>query len=354
MIKYPYNLIINLYSECRLNLHLAINSLLLTFNFKKVMKLKTLLSSIVLIIISGIVSGQSVDPAKVLSYLKFDGNFNDASNKSVTYSLNSGNISYETGQFGQAAKFDAAALVSEGLGFNPINDFTIAAWINMDILASAMGGGHTWIHQLDGGGVPGRIHLEVLQDGDNISNFTSGIRLNATTPSPIVVNTWYHTAVVNNTVAGTCYLYIDGVKVGEVTNGTESTDTELVIGARKQLVAENRASGLIDELLITNEALDDAAINYIKNNGVAAAMIATNTLPKKSEFKLYYNNKRLNINRNSDAEAVLKVYSISGKLITSNFVNNKNLTLEMDLNKGVYLVTLLENNKLISAKISVN
>jgi hypothetical protein len=317
------------------------------------MKSKLLLFVFFLVATIGVVNSQVVDPNLVKTYMKFDGNLDDASNNPVTYSLNEGSVTFAEGKFGQAGLFDAAIVRSEGLGFDPITNFTIAAWFNLNGLAAdRTNQAHTWIHQLDGGTNVGRIHLEVTV-GDIIGNFTGGVRLDNTEPA--VANIWYHVAVVNNTAENTRSLYIDGVKKNEIPSGTETTNAEVIIGARKNLVANHRAAGKMDELLITNQVLTEANINYIITNGVASAMqpSSVNDIAAMN-LRVYHWNGSLHAIFNSNlTNAEFAVYAITGQRVLDGVANGNQLTIDAPLNKGVYILHVNAGNVPYNSKFIV-
>jgi hypothetical protein len=331
------------------------------------MKVKHVLFFVLLIAAVGVVQSQVVDPTLVKTYMKFDGNIDDSSNNPVTYAhhTTSQGINYADGKFGQAGVFNMTAMLSEGLGFDPINPFTIAAWINMNQLPSerdnpTVGQAMTWIHQLDGGAAPGRIHLEVTNT-NYIGNFSGGNpRLDNT--DVIEVNTWYHVAIVNNPTSGFISLYIDGVKKNEVTAPTETTNTEVVLGGRKQVPIDGnndqlrfRAAGMMDELLITHQPLSEQDVNYIKTNGVASALQPSSARDiAANEFRAYHWNGSLNAHFGSELNnANYAVYSITGQRILDGVMNGNQLTVDAPLAKGVYILNVNAGNNPFTAKFIV-
>jgi hypothetical protein len=317
------------------------------------MKSKLLLFVLFLITTIGVVHSQVVDPNLVKTFMKFDGNLDDSSNNPVTYSLNEGSVTFAEGKFGQAGLFDAAVVQSAGLGFDPVESFTIATWINLTEVPTVRGQAHTWIHQLDGGAAPGRIHMEVTMI-DRIGSFTNGVRLDDTT-STALANTWYHLAFVNNPAENTRTMYLDGVKKNEVEAGAESTNMEIYIGARKNLAVNHRAAGLMDELLITNQVLTEANINYIITNGVASAMqpSSVNDITAMN-LRVYHWNGSLHAIFNSNlTNAEFAVYAITGQRVLDGVVNGNQLTIDAPLNKGVYILNVNAGNVPYNSKFIV-
>ena len=257
------------------------------------------------------------------------------------------------------------AMLSTGLGFDPVNPFTIAAWINMNTLPSTrdnptVGQAMTWLHQLDGGSAPGRIHLEVTNI-DFIGNFSGGNpRLDNT--EVITVDTWYHVAIVSNPPTGFITLYIDGVKKNEVAAPTETTNTEMVLGGRKQVVVDAhndqsrfRAAGMMDELLITHQPLSEQDVNYIKTNGVASALSPSSARDiAANAFRAYHWNGSLNAHFGSELiNANYAVYAITGQRILEGVMNGNQLTVDVPLAKGVYILNVNADNSPYTAKFIV-
>jgi hypothetical protein len=318
------------------------------------MKSKTLLLIIFLIATIGVAHSQVVDPGLVKTYMKFDGNLDDSSNNPVTYNLLEGSVTFAEGKFGQAGSFDAAAILSSGLGFNPVNSFTMATWMLLFEVPSVTGDANTWIAQLDGGQDPGRLHLAINQQ-DQINNFTNGEAMNDSI-DPVVANTWYHVAIVKNTAENTHTLYVNGVKKNQLEAGTESTDTEIHLGARKNLAARHRARGLMDELLITGQVLSEEDINYIMNNSIESAMqpSSVNDLAAMS-FRAYHSNGSLHAMFNSDmTNADYAVYAITGQRVLHGVISGTQLTVGAPLVKGVYVLQVNSGNVPYNSKFIVN
>ena len=316
------------------------------------MKSKHLLLIFFMVATIGVVQSQVVDPNLVKTFMKFDGNLDDSSNNPVTYSLNEGSVTFAEGKFGQAGLFDAAVVQSAGLGFDPVESFTIATWINLNEISSVRTQAHTWIHQLDGGAAPGRIHLEVVLS-DLIGNFTSGVRCDDN--EAVVANTWYHAAIVNDPSANTRSIYVNGVKKNEIAAGTESTNAEVYIGARKNLAVNHRAAGLMDELLITNQVLTEANINYIITNGVASAMqpSSVNDITAMNLRVSHWNGSLHAIFNSNLTNAEFAVYAITGQRVLDGVVNGNQLTIDAPLNKGVYILNVNAGNVPYNSKFIV-
>jgi len=231
--------------------------------------------------------GKLLDPALVCAYLPFDGDYKDASGAGVeinpsTNDAATGSVAFEEGKFGQAGAFDKSPLVTDGLNFKSQGSFTISTWINMARYPYELEAGQWWIHQKnDPEGDPGRIHLEVKRDSNNIGSFTSGVRLDhfdeQGEPVSIKTGEWYHVAHVKDTAEGVRKLYVDGELVNTVEMGNEVNDAEFVIGGPKFESGDPmiRGGSKMDELLITQEALGKSAIYKIMNEGLDLSQLIT-------------------------------------------------------------------------------
>jgi hypothetical protein len=333
------------------------------------MKKQLLFLGMVLFLSAPLLKAQSLDAAKVLFYLPFEDNYVDASASGATFlaSTNAaatGTITYTTGKYGKAALFNLSPIVSQNLTFNPVNDFSVVAWISMSELPSVLGAGQTWIHQKDVTGMnPGRIHLEVLLV-DYFGSFTSGIRCDDLTPTGVIsTNTWYHVAHVNDVTGGTRKFYVNGFLVATAAIGTESNNGQLVIGGPKQetggaLIKAGGAGngGTIDDLMMTSQVLDEATITKIMNDGVASILNATkiNVAEGKILNTSYFNNGNLYFDINSDAKsAKLSVYNVSGQKVFEKNINTSEKSVNVNLNKGVYILKVTADNSNSSSKFSV-
>lgn len=112
------------------------------------MKLKNLLF-IVLVLSVSMAEAQQINSEEIMCYLKFDNNLDNSSSSGATFSQTVGNtLTYNDGKFGQAGYFNDIAVVSSGINFNPVNSFSLMAWVRMDQLSSNVDA-QTWVHQKD-------------------------------------------------------------------------------------------------------------------------------------------------------------------------------------------------------------
>ena len=317
------------------------------------MKSKNLLLTITAFICFGVLNAQQINPDQIKCYLKFDDNLDNSSLSTTTFSQTVGDaITYQTGKFGNAGYFNNMAIVSSGIDFNPVNSFSLAAWVNHEQLSSIVEA-QTWVHQKDVSGQnPGRIHMEVLVE-DYLGSYTDGLRCDDVTA--ITKNTWYHCAVVKDAIAGKRYIYVNGIKVNEINGGTESNTGEIVLGARKNESDFYVHGGLMDELLLTNEVLDANDINYIMTNGVQGAITSTDIITTK-EQKLTNYIKDGSIYLSSETvfkNSTYAIYSINGQCITDGKINSNSVILPLDLTKGMYIITVTSGKNTFNSKFII-
>ncbi len=316
------------------------------------MKGKNLLLTIIAFISYGLLNAQQIDPDQVKCYLKFDDNLNNSATSSTTFTQTVGDdISYQTGKFGNAGYFDNMAVVSSGINFNPVNNFSLVAWLNHEQLSSVVDA-QTWVHQKDVDGQnPGRIHMEVLVE-DYLGSFTDGMRCDDVTA--ITANTWYHCAIVKDAAAGKRYIYVNGVLVNEINGGTESNTGEIVIGSRKNENSYFVQKGLMDELLLTGEVLDAKDINYIMTNGVQAAMKTTHIQEtKECTFSTYYKDGSICIfSKTAFENSKYTIYNMNGQCVTEGEINSEtnSVSIPLELNNGMYIISVTNGQNISSSK----
>ena len=315
---------------------------------------------------------QQIDPTLVKTFLPFEGNLNDASDNPVTYALSANPlairpVTYAAGKFGQAGIFDSTAIVSSNFNFNTSSTFTVSAWVLVKALPTITGKTMTFIHQKDEGKKKGRVHLEVKKivfnaevkadSSDMFGTFSDGGTVNdpRTGEFAIAVDTWYHVASVKGPDK-TRILYVNGIEVinTTITQNTTDNTAEHVIGANKN-ENDGFVNAYIDELLITTEVLTPEQILYVKENGVAKALMPTSVRDLSSDNTvIYYSNGNLNINttviaNNSD----VKVFSLTGKLMYHNTMSleNGSNSFSLNLNRGLYIIKISTEKGEIAQKI---
>ncbi len=305
-------------------------------------------------------ASDSLDYSKIRAYIPFDGNTNNVSQSKVIISPSTsmdatGRVTFTDGVFGQAGVFNLSPLVTNGLNFEASQDFTISGWINMAQLPSVLGENQRWIHQKDGQD-PGRIQLEILKNGDNISTYSGGVTSSHLdkngNPFPMTPDTWYHFASVQDTKSGKRNLYINGESVGMVEISGEVNNNEFVIGSAKHEERPTmiKSDGKMDDLLIIQQTLSKTAINKILNLGVMNLLSSVVEKNKQFYYNPFYSYGVLYVNdvKNGDAPKV-KVYNTRGMKVFES--KNNTTAYPLQLTQGIYIVELSTKNHLETHKL---
>lgn len=200
-------------------------------------------------------------PTDYFLYLPFDGSIEDKGSSKKT-SL-AGNISYQTGKYGQAAYFNGSSHVSVEMGtLKPT--YTASFWMKPDQLGSREYG--SAIH---GGRSGGCIATpNVTYTGTNqIAVHTSACDESTSLLNGHAPNTWVHVAVVVS--SSERKIYINGSLVDEK-QGLENRGTVswgcLFVGARQVgecKAPENYFKGLVDDLRVYKRALGASEIQTL-------------------------------------------------------------------------------------------
>jgi hypothetical protein len=172
--------------------------------------------------------------------------FEEGSGKSVrdsTGNLDDGEINgsgkWVAGKFGQALQFDGNTYIQ--VPFSPkaqvLNegDFTVAAWLNTDLLATERGSYLAALQQMDGNG-NGRTWLGIKGTDQTYSYLGGGDTFGPVPP----VNEWYHVALVvqENGATDTLQVYFNGKIDGNAPSnrGIETCEGDFLIGYQKALI----------------------------------------------------------------------------------------------------------------------
>ena len=318
-------------------------------------------------------NAQKIDPAKVKTFLPFEGNIDDASANDVTFAPSAnaaavGALTYTEGKFGKAIVFDKSPILSSKLGFNPVDGFSISTWYLAKSLPTVTELGQNIVHQKDGAiKNSGRVHLEFNKKNvgpedaivvmDRFGTYTDKEAFDylANDGVKLVADVWYHVTSVK-APDGTRWLYVNGKEVnkGSIT-AAETNAAEIVIGGAKG-ESSKFVDGCLDDLLITSEVLTPEQILYIIENGVAKALAVGSSIQQLSSDNtvIFYSNGKVNIktqlfSNNSD----VKVFSLTGKLMYQKTLTLENGTnsFDLNLNQGVYLVKISTEKGGITQKI---
>jgi len=209
-----------------------------------------------------------------IALYQLDGNANDTTGD---YNGTATDVTYSTGQFGQAAVFNGSSSriivedsTANAFGFaNHIG--AIGAWINVDSLSTnnviaakrdfgAPGNRH-WIFNIE---TSGQIRFLIYNTDSNAQTVLSS--------SSISVNQWYHIAVTLTT--SDVKIYINGVE-DTTASSTYSTiqngGADLQIGRRGTNSGYNYFDGKIDQLRIFNRGITPQEVSTLYNESTSTA-----------------------------------------------------------------------------------
>lgn len=215
-----------------------------------------------------VAAGLSSD-ANLQGYWKLDGNFNDSSPNSYTLT-NSGATSvsglFDGGYDFELADPDYATIADASCANLEISGSqSWVIWVKQETITSYQ---DPMVKAKADGSI---IHgLTTSADANSFVYFTlTGLTTNSQVAGGTgTVGQWHHIAGVYDSSAGKLRVYLDGVKVGEVTAGGTATDTDGDFSLGRNGSAGNTYfDGVLDEAAVFNRALTDAEILSIFKAG---------------------------------------------------------------------------------------
>jgi hypothetical protein len=219
----------------------------------------------------------------LVAYYPLDTDASDASGNGFDGSVVGGTVNFgqpgANGNTGSSAAFpdNGHIDVPFNAALNP-SSYTVALWAN----ASSTGGFASPITSRDdvGGGTSTHGYILYNDNGGNWNFWTGDGNPGWDTMSggAVTPNAWTHLALTFDAETDTKSIFIDGALAASETapnqyspNGTVEFES-LHIGAGQDNGLNFYFSGNIDDVSIWNTALDEAAIQNIKDNGVASAI----------------------------------------------------------------------------------
>lgn len=209
----------------------------------------------------------------LIAYYSFDGSANDMSGNGNNGTVIGATLAQDRlGNSSSAYKFDGNDYISIAdspilsLGSNP---FTIALWVNMDVL------GNYYIMGHDEG--PGNRNKWILWGGStdlklHTNSPSTGGQFPVSSPWSPEINTWYNLAITRTDQNYS--LYIDGnqVATGINANNIPDPNAPLLIGSAEGGHPERLFRGSIDDVRIYNRALSQSEITQLAAVPVPAAI----------------------------------------------------------------------------------
>ncbi len=200
-------------------------------------------------------------PTDYFVYLPFDGSVEEKGSSKKTTST--GNISYQTGKYGQAAYFNGSSYLNVETGtLKPT--YTASLWMKPDQIT-----GNAYGSAIHGGRAGGCVSAPNITytGASQIAIHTSACDDTTSMLSSYAPNTWIHVAVV--VTASSRKVYINGSLVEEK-EGLENRAIPswgcLFVGAYQEgecVAASNYFKGLIDDVRVYKRALTASEVNTL-------------------------------------------------------------------------------------------
>lgn len=168
-------------------------------------------------------------------------------------------------------------------------------------------------------------------------------------------NKWHHLSCVRDVSAKKLRVYMDGVKVKEVTDktGVIAETGDLILGNRN-IEFDNPFGGILDELTLFNSALTGAEIAYIYSSTPTGLL---ETSPHNKSIIVYPNpfDTQLLIQNLGNNASNIQLYNMNGKLVYSKR-HVKGLSVVAleglhELSQGIYLLRIVGKDTLYMKKI---
>ena len=148
--------------------------------------------------------------------------------------------------------------------------------------------------------------------------------LNITNPGLYFDGEWHHLVCMRDVSADKLKVYIDGVKIQEITDNTGdiSEQAEFVIG-NCNYNFDTPLPGYMDELEVYNSALTDAEVAYLYNASAVSVFNKTSPANPLSGYPNPFSDRFvLDIPQDAGSSLVVKIFDLAGKLVYSETINH--------------------------------
>lgn len=203
--------------------------------------------------------------SKLVSYYKLESTADSKGSNTLT---NNGTTPFNAAKFNNGADFGSSNTtmwlsVANDLGIKSNVNATITGWVNITTAPasntrmcifsvasfSVVDRGFALFYKDNAG----TKQLSVWAGSNNTLDFTT----------TLTTGTWYHVAIVRNSLASICYLYLNGVMVATTALGGSGLGgfNNFMIGADES--NSNKLSGVVDDVAVFNGVLTPVEINTI-------------------------------------------------------------------------------------------
>ncbi|HEY3395013.1 MAG TPA: LamG-like jellyroll fold domain-containing protein [Lacipirellulaceae bacterium] len=229
--------------------------------------------------------------AALVGYYRFNGNANEATGNNINLNLvgNAGFGPSVNGGLGSALSVDGDGDGAIGPNYAKIttNNMTGVAWVYAESLA----GDWNSIVKNWGQGVGGQFHFGLGSAAANTLQDVANGASNVAAATDLPANQWVHTAFVLDSVALQHRVYINGQLAATAAyTGTMGPGAATGLGIGHKPNDDGSAlatgpgagpwNGRIDEVGLYNEALSDAQIQTIYQNGLAGIQLDGTSVPE--------------------------------------------------------------------------
>jgi hypothetical protein len=232
---------------------------------------------LVLITILAIPGAAHATPSGLVSWWQGESNANDSADSNNGTMI--GNVTFASGQVGQAFSLDGSSYVDFGNAANlqvSSGDFTTVAWVNFDSLGTPCGPNPgcdmSIVDKMGFISAPNDDGWRLAKQADShfwfcfgggagINGCTGGPPRTVRSTTAVTPGVWYHVAAVKN--ASTISLYVNGMLEAStaLASFSDTNTANLRLGS---YVAEGAfLDGLVDEVQLYNRALSDTEIHEL-------------------------------------------------------------------------------------------
>lgn len=192
------------------------------------------------------------------AYYRFNSSLADSSGNGVDLTVNTGTPAYSAGKIGNClGTASATCIVTRAMplqGDTGTVGFSWGGWFKWGT------GGNANLQLLKSDASP-IFHLEAIESGGSTIDLQGGLA-SLTYTTGLSTGTWYFIVAVS--LAGTCYLYVNGTLVASGVISDETFDSN---GFFRPLVTGGGSDSFLDECFILQRSLSLAEIAYLYNSG---------------------------------------------------------------------------------------
>lgn len=291
---------------------------------------------------------------KLIFYYPLENNANDASGNAMHATLGDA-VSFATGKVGKAASFTNTlgshlSTPDSVFLYGGESAYTISFWMKLDEVSVREDilqpvGGRTLLYS--NGDLSFHTFHQRKKVIFNLTNDES--------------QDWVHiTMLIDQRQGKTMHkYYVNGVQRGDVQSGYDlETDKtmnygRLIFGSSSDEILQRNMTGLIDEIYMFDDVLNDVEIAYIADpNNVIVESDPASLKTSRSQIDAYVNNSHLYINVPHQHNNEVRLYSLAGTLNAHYHFSTMHFNKALELKPGLYVLQvrcgqIIENKKVV-------